>query len=104
MKELSVEKQIYLCKYHDIDDALNVTLGISRSEAQEILSKLKSNGMYDQYRKLSEDEYEKIIHTEERKDKFERILDKYNFDKESTRYSIIKDVLIEAQADKKILN
>lgn len=93
MKELSVEKQIYLCKYHDIDTSLNLSLGINQQEAKEILEKLKQNGMYEQYRNLDEEEYEKIIHIENRKDKFDKILSKYNFNKDSDKYNIIKDVL-----------
>lgn len=94
MKELSVEEQIYLCKYHDIDTSLDVSLGINKNEAEQILNKLKNNGMYEQYRNLSEEEYENIIHIENRKDKFDKILDKYNFENDSNKYYIIKDLFM----------
>lgn len=94
MKELSVEEQIYLCKYHDIDTSLDVSLGINKNEAEQILNKLKNNGMYEQYRNLSEKEYENIIHIENRKDKFDKILDKYNFENDSNKYYIIKDLFM----------
>ncbi len=94
MKELSVEEQIYLCKYHDIDTSLDVSLGINKCEAEQILNKLKNNGMYEQYRNLSEEEYENIIHIENRKDKFDKILDKYNFENDSNKYYIIKDLFM----------
>ena len=66
MKELSVEEQIYLCKYHDVDKDLKFTTGLNENEVKETIYKLKQNGLYDQYRKLSEDEYENIIKKEKR--------------------------------------
>ena len=80
MKELSVEEQIYLCKYHDVDKHLNFTIKLNQEEVKETIKKLKENGLYDQYRKLSEDEYENIIKKGKRKSKYKKILDKYNFD------------------------
>lgn len=93
MKELSVENQIYLCKYHDIDNSLNVTLGISEDEASRILEKLKNNGLYEQYRKMDEFEYEKIVNKEKNKDKAQRILDRYKFDKSKTSFERIRETL-----------
>lgn len=93
MKELSVEEQIYLCKYHDVDSSLHTTIGLNQEEAKETICKLKQNGLYDQYRKLSEDEYENIIKKEKRKSKYEKILDKYKFDKTKKAYSSLKEVL-----------
>lgn len=93
MKELSVEKQIYLCKYHDVDSSLHTTIGLNQKEVKETIYKLKQNGLYDQYRKLSEDEYENIIKKEKRKSKYEKILDKYNFDNTKKAYNSLKEVL-----------
>ncbi len=104
MKELSVEKQIYLCKYHDIDTSLNLSLGINQQEAKEILEKLKQNGMYEKYRNLDEDEYEKIIKREKMNKQSdvkigiaEKILSKYKFDKSSLTYNDIKNVIKECE-------
>ena len=93
MKELSVEEQIYLCKYHDVDSSLYITIGLNENEVKETIYKLKQNGLYDQYRKLSEDEYENIIKKEKRKSKYEKILDRYKFDKTKKAYSSLKEVL-----------
>lgn len=93
MKELSVENQIYLCKYHDVDKSLYTTIGLKDIEIKETLKKLKENGLYEQYRNLDEYEYENIIKKEKRKSKYEKILDKYKFDKTKKAYSSLKEVL-----------
>ena len=67
MKELSVENQIYLCKYHDVDKSLYTTIGVKDVEIKETLKKLKENGLNEQYRNLDEYEYEKIIKKRKRK-------------------------------------
>ena len=67
VKQLSIEKQIYLCKYHEVDNCLH--LGITAKQRDEILKKLKENGLYKQYRMLNEDEYEHIIKQEKKKEK-----------------------------------
>lgn len=72
MKELSLEKQIYLCKYHDVDTDLKTTIGLSELEVQEYIEKLKKDGMYEKYRNLDDEEYEKIIKTEKIKKKYEK--------------------------------
>ena len=99
MRELSIEKQIYLCKYHDVDKSLSTTIGVSDNEAKLIIEKLKNNGLYEQYRKLDEYEYEAIINQEKKqkiqKDKnaTEKIMDKYGFDKTSLTYADMKNLL-----------
>lgn len=100
MKELSIENQIYLCKYHDVDTAINKTIGLNKTEVEEILKKLKNNGLYDQYRKLDDDEYYSIIKSENskhraelRKSKEERLLDRYYFDKELLGYKYLIEVI-----------
>lgn len=93
MKELSVENQIYLCKYHDVDKSLYTTIKLKDDEIKETLKKLKENGLYEQYRNLDEYEYENIIKKEKRKSKYEKILDKYKFDKTKKAYSSLKEVL-----------
>lgn len=93
MKKLSVENQIYLCKYWDVDKSLYTTIGLKEDEVKETLERLKGNGLYEQYRNLDEYEYEKIIKKEKRKSKYEKILDKYKFDKTKKAYSSLKEVL-----------
>lgn len=72
MKELNLEKQIYLCKYHDIDTDLKATMGLSESEVKKYIEKLKKDGLYEKYRNLEDEEYEKIIKTEKIKKKYEK--------------------------------
>ena len=73
VKELSVADQIYLCKYHEIDNCLH--LGITARERDKILSTLKENGLYKQYRMLKDEEYENIIKKEKKKSKTEKTQD-----------------------------
>ena len=56
MKHLSLEKTIYLCKYHEVD-----CLNLKRSEVEEIINDLKSKGLYEYYR--NEYEYERMINS-----------------------------------------
>lgn len=104
MKELSVENQIYLCKYWDVDKSLYTTIKVTSEEAEEILKKLKENGLYEQYRKLPEEEYEKIVNEEKNNKKHinfaEKILNKYKFDKSSLTYNDITKVLNEYEKHK----
>ena len=37
MKELSVEEQIYLCKYHEIDDNICYSTGLKKSDIEELI-------------------------------------------------------------------
>lgn len=93
MKKLSVENQIYLCKYWDVDKSLYTTIGLKEDEVKETLERLKGNGLYEQYRNLDEYEYEKIIKKEKKKNKYEKILDKYNFDKTKKAYNTFEEIL-----------
>ena len=93
MKELSIENQIYLCKYWDVDKSLYTTIGLKEDEVKETLERLKGNGLYEQYRNLDEYEYEKIIKKEKKKSKNEKILDKYKFDKNKKAFNSFKEVL-----------
>ena len=97
MKELSVENQKYLCKYHDVVNVydLKTTIGISKEEMENLVEQYKRNGLYEQYRKLSEDEYEEIIKQEKKKDKYTKILERYNFDKTKKGYENLKQVMQE---------
>lgn len=61
MKELSLEKAIYICKYHDIDTSLKTTMHLTNREVEELIKYYKKSGLYEKYRNLSEDEYEKLI-------------------------------------------
>lgn len=107
MKELSVEEQIYLCKYHDIDTALDKTIHVNSGEAEKLLQKYKENGLYEQYRNLSDEEYEEIIKKEKISKKYKKteinyekqreILSKYNFDKSKDAYKYFLIMLLEAE-------
>ena len=85
MKELSVEDQIYLCKYHDVDTRLKTTTKLNPKEVEEVIRELKEKGVYEQYRKMSDEEYEEVIKAEKRKNKFK---------KNSSQDVKIKDVAI----------
>ena len=61
MKQLKLEDQIYLCKYHDVDKYLNTTLKLKPEEVEEQLKYLKSRGLYVQYRNISDEEYQNLI-------------------------------------------
>ena len=61
MKELSLENQIYLCKYHDIDSSLKTTMNLNEKEVLELISYYKKVGIYEKYRNLPEEDYEKLI-------------------------------------------
>ena len=65
-KELTLEEQIYLCKYHDIDTALPTSLKLSAKEINNVLVQLKKDGLYEQFRNLKEKEYETIIKLEKK--------------------------------------
>lgn len=104
MKELSIEKQIYLCKYHDVDTSLCSTMGMKAEEIEQTLEKLKQNGMYEQYRKMDEFEYEKVIKKEKNKTRAEKILDKYKFDKNRSTYERMRQVLNECEGIREVAN
>lgn len=94
MKEISVENQIYLCKYWDIDKSLHTTIGLNEKQVTETLERLKRNGLYEQYRKLNDEEYEKIILKEKKqKSKIDKILENYNFNKSLKGFNNFKEVL-----------
>lgn len=111
MKELSVEEQIYLCKYHDVDTALAKTMHINSEEIEKLIQKYKENGLYEQYRNLSDEEYEEIINKEKQIKKYNKnnkmyskeaqILNKYNFDKNKETYKYFLRMLSEAEEAKK---
>lgn len=93
MKELRLEEQIYLCKYHDIDTEIATSMGLRQQEIDELIDKFKKSGLYEQYRKLSDDEYECAINKDKTKSKAEKVLSKYNFDKQRKEYKYFKEVL-----------
>ena len=61
MKELNLEDKIYLCKYHDVDSSLYLSLGIKQEEAEQLIKHYKKQGIYEKYRNLSDEEHEKLI-------------------------------------------
>lgn len=64
IKELSLEEQIYFCKYHGVDNSLHTTIGIHENEVEPLLKKFKENGLYKKYRYMSDEEYEEVIKKE----------------------------------------
>lgn len=104
MKDLSVEKQIYLCKYHDVDTSLCNTMGMKAEEIEETLKRLKANGLYDQYRKMDEFEYDRVIKVEKNKTRAEKILDKYRFDRSRSTYERMRQVLSECESIRDVAN
>lgn len=105
MKELSLENQIYLCKYHDIiaDYELRTTMGISRKQANDLIERYRANGLYKQYRNLQEDQYEAIIKkkVEAPKSNTDKLLEKYELDTSKPGYQYLKQVLEYLSLNKK---
>lgn len=105
MKELSIENQIYLCKYHEIvtDYDLRTTMGISRKQADELVKKYKANGLYEQYRNLQEEQYEAIIkkRMEAPKSNTDMMLAKYEFDTSKSGYDCLKQLIEYLSVNKK---
>ena len=64
MKEIILEKIIYLCKYHDIDSRIAQYIGVKTIYIEEIIDDLKRKGLYEHYKNLNEREYEKLIKQE----------------------------------------
>lgn len=97
MKNLTVEEQIYLCKYHDVDKYWANDHGYTQVEIDELINKYKQNGLYEQYRNMDEFEYEKVCKQEKNKDKYQKILDKYKFDKTRSTYTRMLNFLRECK-------
>ena len=76
MKELSLEKQIYFCKYHGVDKSLHTTIGIYENEVEPLLQKFKDEGVYEKYRYMPEEEYEKVIKKEKALKKYKNTVKK----------------------------
>lgn len=70
-------------------------LGIKESEAEKLIEKYKANGLYEQYRNLSEEDYEAILRgrKEPPKNKFEIILNKYKLDSDSIASKYLLELL-----------
>lgn len=92
-KSLTVEEEIYLCKYHDIDAALPTNLGISSKEINKTLVQLKKDGVYEQYRNLNEKEYETIIKLEKKLRKKESVI--VEEDKSKNQLLDLNDILFD---------
>lgn len=41
MKSLTIEEQIYFCKYHDVDTSLHMTIGIKEQDVPKLVKKFK---------------------------------------------------------------
>lgn len=91
MRKISLEKQIYLCKYHEID-----TLGFRRKEINEILDDLKKKGLYEKYRNMPEEEYEKVIREEKIMEKYKSAEEiKQGKEPEKNNLMDLNDILFE---------
>ena len=73
---ISLERQIYICKYHDVDKEISYSLELSRKRIKEELERLRQNGLYEKYRNMSEEEYEKVIEEEQEKSKLKKMAKK----------------------------
>lgn len=73
MKELSLENKIYLCKYHDIDTSLPTTLNLTVKEINKVLAQLKRDGLYEQFRNLTEKEYDTLVKIEKKTKKIKKV-------------------------------
>lgn len=62
--EISVEDQIYICKYIEKIGLSQVQKDLKKygkSQIEEFVKVARSNGIYSQYKNMSEGEYEKAI-------------------------------------------
>ena len=99
MSKISIENQIYLCKYHDIDENICFSTGLKKVEIDEIITNLKENGMYEVYRKMSDEQYEKIIEDEKKKKSKSKSVDFQNsktkdIKKESIQISDLENTFV----------
>ena len=59
--KISIEDAIYICKYHDIDERIKTSLRLTEKQIKEVIEFCRDKGLYQVYREMSEDEYEKAI-------------------------------------------
>lgn len=69
MKEFSITDQIYLCKYYDTVETYDLAtgLGTTISLVERTIEVLKKNGLYEQYKKISDEDWEQLERQETRK-------------------------------------
>ena len=90
MKDLSIEDAIYICKYHDIDTHISTSLHMNLKDIKTIVNQLKEKGLYDRYRNMSEEEYEKVIKTNKKtKIELEMSNNKEDEDKQDKQNSLL---------------
>ena len=95
---LSIEKQIFICRNDGILTTEQMVLKIQepRATIREELEILKANGLYEQYRKLSDEEVATKTNTAtplQYKMKAEEILQKYKFRKGIVGYECWKELI-----------
>ncbi|MNW44140.1 hypothetical protein D3C74_213620 [compost metagenome] len=68
-KRLSLSDRVYLAKYIEFDGPtmMGSLLGRHRTHIATLVVNMKKNGDYERYKNLSDEEYEKILEAEERR-------------------------------------
>lgn len=66
---MNIEEQIYACKYLDKLGLSQISEDLKKpkEEIEDCLQKLKNNGIYKQYKNMSEEDYDNIIKNEPKK-------------------------------------
>lgn len=59
--DIKIEDVIYICKYHNIDDKLKFNLNLTEEQIADIIKYCRDKGLYQVYKDLSEEDYEKAI-------------------------------------------
>lgn len=108
MKDIDLEKAIYICKYHDKDKYISTSVRLDKENIQKVIDTLKSKGLYNRYRSMTEEEYERIIKTkkkiiieEKEEEPKNKLLDlnNYLFDELNT---LMKDDLTDEELDREL--
>ncbi|MDF2650542.1 MAG: hypothetical protein K0Q73_6347 [Paenibacillus sp.] len=68
-KPFKLDDLIYICKYHSIDEPRTLAFAIGKTEKSiaTMISKLRKEGLYWNYRNMSDDQWEKITKIREGK-------------------------------------
>lgn len=61
-KEFNLEEQVYIAKYYEKIKLTELSngLGVTSEAIRREVERQKENGLYEQYKKLSDEEYEAI--------------------------------------------
>lgn len=73
IKDLTIDDRIYIAKYYGKVSTLEIATGIrgdvTKNDVEREVERQKSEGVYEYYRKMPEEEYEKLCRQEQREDK-----------------------------------